>query len=127
MMDKKDYFRRLPKVDLLLKEEKIQELCERCGRGFVVEAIREELDRVRALISMGTAAEIENNLVHFTEGLEERLKDMAGYSLKKVLNATGILLHTNLGLHYDRPVQASREPAGGRQDPGLRRAFPCGA
>lgn len=112
MMDKKDYFRRLPKVDLLLKEEKIQELCERCGRGFVVEAIREELDRVRALISMGTAAEIENNLVHFTEGLEERLKDMAGYSLKKVLNATGILLHTNLGraplgkVHLDAVTQA---------------------
>lgn len=55
---------------------------------------------------------IQHTLDHFTEHLEKRLQNMEVYSLRKVLNATGIILHTNLGraplgkVHLDAMTQA---------------------
>ena len=96
-MDPKEYFRRIPKVDILLKEEKIQGLCEEYGRGFVVECIRAELEDLRALVSNGDAEQIERALDNFVDTLVKRIQEESEYSLKKVINATGIILHTNLG------------------------------
>ena len=47
---KQEYLRKLPKVDVLLKDEKIERFCGEYGREFVVEAIREELDELRMMI-----------------------------------------------------------------------------
>ena len=96
-MDKKEYYRRIPKVDDLLKAEKIQAQCEQYGRGFVVKCIREALEEMRALVDQGSPEEIERKLVCFAEDLPERIENESGYSLRKVINATGIILHTNLG------------------------------
>ena len=96
-MNINDYFRRIPKVDMVLKEEAVQALCGTYGRGFVVGCIREELDRLRALVSGGAAEEIEYALEHFIEELPMRIQEKSSCSLKKVYNATGIILHTNLG------------------------------
>lgn len=111
-MTTKDYFKKIPKVDILLKEEKIQNLCEEYGRGFVVDCIRGELDRLRALVATGNAEEIEKALDGFQNNLTAYIQDASGYSLKKVCNATGIILHTNLGraplgkIHLDAMAQA---------------------
>lgn len=96
-MNEKAYFRRIPKVDSLLKEEKIQSLCEKYGRGIVLEYIREGLDDLRALVSTGKEEEIEKALANFSGDLAKRVERESAYSLKKVCNATGIILHTNLG------------------------------
>ena len=96
-MNEKTYFRRIPKVDSLLKEEKIQSLCEKYGRGIVLEYIREGLDDLRALVSTGKEEEIEKALANFSGDLAKRVERESAYSLKKVCNATGIILHTNLG------------------------------
>ena len=96
-MDKKEYYRRIPKVDDLLKAEKIQGQCVQYGRGFVVNCIREALEEMRALVDNGTEEEIERKLICFAEDLPERIEKESGYSLRKVINATGIILHTNLG------------------------------
>ena len=96
-MNPKEYFRRIPKVDILLKDEKIQSLCEEYGRGFVVECIRAELDDLRTLVSSGDAEKIEKALEGFMDALVKNIQEKSEYSLKKVINATGIILHTNLG------------------------------
>ncbi len=111
-MDAKELFRKLPKVDILLKDEKIEALCEEYGRGFVVECIRAELDHVRALIASEYVDAAEEYLENFLQHVEKRVEMEAEYPLRKVINATGIILHTNLGraplgkIHLDAVAQA---------------------
>ena len=49
-MNKNLLYRRIPKVDVLLEDEKIRELTEQYSYDTVLEAVREELDKLRALI-----------------------------------------------------------------------------
>ena len=110
-MSVKELFRRLPKVDILLQDEVIAVLCEEHGRGFVVDCIRAELDHARALISAESLA-AESYLNNFIKNVENRVKLESEYPLRKVINATGIILHTNLGraplgkVHLDAISQA---------------------
>ena len=104
--------RNLPKVDILLNDESIQTLVAECGRGVVVECIREELDRVRALALSGKEKEAEEALEKFVSLVKEKVSEETAYPLRKVINATGIILHTNLGraplgkVHLDAISQA---------------------
>lgn len=47
-MNKNLLYRRIPKVDVLLEDEKIRELTEQYSYDTVLEAVREELDKLRA-------------------------------------------------------------------------------
>ena len=111
-MVQKELFRKLPKVDVLLKEKLIENLCREYGRGFVVECIRAELDHVRTLIGVETEENVEKYLSDFISHVENRAKTESEYPLRKVINATGIILHTNLGraplgkIHQDAVMQA---------------------
>ncbi len=111
-MSSKELFRKLPKVDILLKEEKVETLCEEYGRGFVVECIRAELEHARALIASEHVEMSEEYLENFVQHVEKRVEMEAEYPLRKVINATGIILHTNLGraplgkIHLDAVAQA---------------------
>lgn len=96
-MNKNYYFKNIPKVDTLLKEERIQALCRIYGKGSVTEAIREELDHLRALVRTGTEEEITDEFERFTEELPGKIEEASRFPLRKVINATGIILHTNLG------------------------------
>ncbi len=96
-MDKNAYFRKIPKVDTLLKEDAIQELCSIYGRDVVLEAIHEELERLRDTVRQADEKEILEALSSLKERIAMRLKKEEEYSLRPVINATGILLHTNLG------------------------------
>ena len=110
-MNAKELFRKLPKVDILLQNEVISGLCEEYGRGFVVECIRTELDYVRGMIA-AESSEAESYLNDFVKNVEKRVKLESEYPLRKVINATGIILHTNLGraplgkVHLDAISQA---------------------
>lgn len=107
-----ELLRKLPKVDILLNDGKIQSLCEEYGRGFVVECIREELDRMRMLILSGSAEEASAGIEDFPALIEQKVLQESEYPLRKVCNATGIILHTNLGraplgkIHLDAVTQA---------------------
>ena len=104
--------RKLPKVDILLNDKSIQTLVAECGRGVVVKCIREELDRVRALALSGKEKEAEEALEKFVYLVKEKVSEETAYPLRKVINATGIILHTNLGraplgkVHLDAISQA---------------------
>lgn len=81
----------------MLKEERIQLLCCSFGREMVLEAIREELDSLRELVSRGEESRIIQALDTWLDRVEERVREASDCSLKKVYNASGIILHTNLG------------------------------
>lgn len=77
----------------------IKELLENTPRKTVVETIREQLDRVREDIKNEKIDEVSFKDV--IEKLPELIRaistEKTSYNLKRVINATGVVLHTNLG------------------------------
>jgi L-seryl-tRNA(Ser) seleniumtransferase len=86
--------RKLPKADLLLAAADRAGLVARLGRGQVMEAVRAELDRVRKEVLGGAPCP---PVEAFEEALLARLAEAARGSLRPVVNATGVVVHTNLG------------------------------
>lgn len=92
--------RSLPAVDEILHQAPIQELLKAVPRSLVVHSIREVLEaRRREIISAPGEASLVSD--QGTEALIKRISDQAKarsrFSLCKVINATGIVIHTNLG------------------------------
>ena len=96
---KSDLYRRLPAVDDLLREPAIAFLIEREGRAAVTEAARATLQRLRAEIAAGRldSAAMDLALSNAADAVEHELRRALSYSLRAVINATGVVLHTNLG------------------------------
>lgn len=97
-MNKNLLYRSIPKVDVLLAEEEIQNLIEEYGRDVVMEAIREEMDALRAFIGK---CEDENaameKIAALSEMIQKRVVKMHTPNMRMIINATGTILHTNLG------------------------------
>jgi L-seryl-tRNA(Ser) seleniumtransferase len=88
----------LPSVDEVLKDARIQSLEEVCARNLVVQAVRDELDVLRAeILSTGNRWTREEARERVVVEVVRRLKALYNGSLRKVINATGVVLHTNLG------------------------------
>lgn len=98
-MQKKNLFRLIPKVDEILEYDKIKELLEHMPRKLVVDSIREEIDSLRKDIMENKVDEEEVNRRNeiLVDLVIERSNKKASYKLKRVVNATGVILHTNLG------------------------------
>jgi L-seryl-tRNA(Ser) seleniumtransferase len=94
-MDNKNLLRKLPKMDELLKEELVNEKLKHSLRPLVMEALRESLDKFRSDILNNVINDFtkEEILKHFIGLIEERNLP----KLRKVINATGVVIHTNLG------------------------------
>ncbi len=95
-----DERRRLPAVDRLLREPQLVKLSSLYGRDLVRIQVRRELDDLRERI--GGASELAGEalakrLRTLPERVASALEDEVGAPLRRVLNATGIFLHTNLG------------------------------
>jgi len=86
--------RDIPSVDQILKHPRTEQLLGTYGHAWTVSAIREVLDELRQslpnLAEIPSDAELENSL-------ESILQKQSQPSLRPVINATGVLLHTNLG------------------------------
>jgi len=86
--------RKLPGVDRLLKERAVRALAEEYGHDLTVEAIRQALDLARRPIMAGQDCPSTDELVEMTRAnLEARSRP----TLRPVINATGVIIHTNLG------------------------------
>ena len=85
--DTADLRRRVPRTDALLEEPRLAEVAGRLGRGLVKEAVRAVQEQVRAGELAPEAA---------ADAVLAALPATAA-SLRPVLNATGVLVHTNLG------------------------------
>ena len=97
--DKSDLYRRLPSVDELLRLPEVAGQVEREGHAAVAEAARAVLGRVREEIAAGrlNATEVELAISGLSEAVERQLRQALQLSLRSVINATGVVLHTNLG------------------------------
>lgn len=94
---KKELLRKLPSVDFLLKDSKTALLLKERSRPIVVEAIRTALDKERELIKDSDATAYRFNIPVFFEKVEAEIEKSERLSLARVVNATGVILHTNLG------------------------------
>ena len=87
--------RELPSIDRLLKHKRCEILLSRYNRDYVIEHCRAVLDQLRADIKRGRASVIDEAAVI------ERLESIIGSESQpghiRVVNATGTILHTNLG------------------------------
>jgi L-seryl-tRNA(Ser) seleniumtransferase len=88
---------RIPSVDSLLASEEFQALLERYPRERVVEAARGAVGEVRALLARGPAAKDVRSAALYARAAARTLAAQDVPSLRRVVNATGVILHTNLG------------------------------
>ncbi len=84
---------------MLRRRDAVRLLEERFGRKAVVAALREEAAIVRAeLVDSPAALPSGESVVRQIEaGLTQRLRATLSPSLRRVINATGVIVHTNLG------------------------------
>jgi len=87
-------FRSLPSVDLLLRHADGVALIKEYGRPLTLDSIRETLDSIRAGKIMSKLNWSESEILAQAGLL---LKDWTFPTLTPVINATGVILHTNLG------------------------------
>ena len=92
-------FRLLPSVDELLRREEVQALVASEGHAATIEAARAFLDQLRGEIGAGRLDErgLQAAVTRTAGEIERRLRESHAYSLRPVINATGVILHTNLG------------------------------
>jgi len=99
-----ELLRQIPAVDELMGRRALRDLEARLGRRPVVDATRRVLESLRGRISGGALSSLsvealEKEIVAATESSTEP-------SLMQVVNATGVILHTNLGRAPLAPVAA---------------------
>ncbi len=97
--DKAELFRKLPSVDELLRRPELRVLIERSGPAATTAATRSVLTSLREAIGQGSldADGVQIALNNIIEVIERQLRHELRYSLRPVINATGVILHTNLG------------------------------
>lgn len=97
-MEKNKYYRMIPKVDILMEDEEINSLAKKCNREYVLEAIRKITDDLRVFINNSESeAEINKKIHSIKEDIKNEVESFTDFNLKKVVNGTGTILHTNLG------------------------------
>lgn len=94
-MNKNEILRKIPQVDELLKDEKLVSVVESAPHDFLVSCIREVIIDVRANILNDVESNIDKDGI--IEKIKVKVTKKAQRSLRKVINATGTVLHTNLG------------------------------
>jgi L-seryl-tRNA(Ser) seleniumtransferase len=97
-----DRLREIPSVDELLGRPRMSALIETAGRGVVTQSVRRVLDALRTELRAGNGAAPPGAAASAApEALEARVAAdvdaLLSPSLRRVINATGVILHTNLG------------------------------
>jgi L-seryl-tRNA(Ser) seleniumtransferase len=110
-----ELFRKLPSVDDVMRVSAVGALAASYGHDSAADAARAVLSRLRQEITSGllNADALELALSGLAEAIENQLRQALGYSLRPVINATGVILHTNLGRAplSDAAVEHIRETA----------------
>ena len=87
-------FRHLPSVDRVLSDQRIRQLEETYPHTLLVDLVRQRLERDRLSIAEGNPCPSIDEVV---ESVSAQACALENPSLRPVINATGVLLHTNLG------------------------------
>jgi L-seryl-tRNA(Ser) seleniumtransferase len=94
-----EILRKLPSVDEATRGPAVLRLAASYGHESVVDAVRVVLNQLREEINSGLLGEsgIELALAGLQSAVESQLRRAVSSSLRPVINATGVILHTNLG------------------------------
>ncbi len=85
----------LPSVDEVLKSQKGMQWQKEYPRRYILQSVREVIDGRRNAILSGKRDDIDYDAM--LEKIHIKLEKLSEFSLKPVINATGIVIHTNLG------------------------------
>lgn len=115
--NKQSVLRKIPSVDKVLEYEDVKMLLQKYSKGVMLKAIQNVLERIREklLTDKETLIGNEKQSVSITaEEIEDEMKSLRKPHLEKVINATGVVLHTNLGrsLLPDESIENMKEIAG---------------
>ncbi len=114
--DKNALYRKIPGVDRLLESPVVEEASRVHPRGLIIKTIHQVLDEVRAEINQGRLRDESELSLEAVAGLfRDRLKTLARPSLRPLINATGVVVHTNLGRSIlpEKALKKFRAIAGG--------------
>jgi L-seryl-tRNA(Ser) seleniumtransferase len=95
MNTKEQLLRALPSVDEVLRSQYCQGWLREHPRRFVLKAVRQTLQALRKDILAGGRPQVEPSALKGP--IEQALRRLTSPSLRPVINATGVVLHTNLG------------------------------
>ncbi|MBI2329039.1 MAG: L-seryl-tRNA(Sec) selenium transferase [Chloroflexi bacterium] len=87
-------FRHLPSVDRVISEQRIKQLEGIYPHQLLVNLIRQRLEHERRAIAAGNPCPAIDEIV---ASILAQLRELGNPSLRPVINATGVILHTNLG------------------------------
>ncbi|CAG0978325.1 L-seryl-tRNA(Ser) seleniumtransferase [Geobacteraceae bacterium] len=90
-------FARIPKVDRILEWDGIKALLGLHPRPTVLNAVRTVLDSIRSSARSGLFREEELHESSITARIESEVARATAFSLRRVVNGTGVVIHTNLG------------------------------
>ncbi|HUS18660.1 MAG TPA: L-seryl-tRNA(Sec) selenium transferase [Terriglobales bacterium] len=92
-------FRNLPSVDEVLRLPAVLELVRQDGNAMVADAARTVVSSLRAEIAAGQLDErgVQLAVDNIGDAISRQLRVVLEFSLRPVINATGVILHTNLG------------------------------
>jgi L-seryl-tRNA(Ser) seleniumtransferase len=92
-----DLIRSIPKVDKILAEPDCQQMLTNYPRPVVLAAVRQVLKALRAAAIAGRLEAADLNPDAISAGIERCLAAAEAFSLRRVVNGTGVVIHTNLG------------------------------
>ena len=108
-------YRNLPNVNSILENDAVQEIVSLYKRDWVVELVRETIDQARETISKGHACP---TLPEIISTIKDRVALLTVQSPRRVINATGVIIHTNLGRSplSDNAMEAALAASAGYSD-----------
>ncbi|MCX5707640.1 MAG: L-seryl-tRNA(Sec) selenium transferase [Candidatus Omnitrophica bacterium] len=92
----REVFSQIPQVEKLLQAEAVQQLLIQYPRCLVVESVRELLDSIR-LLPKPKIEKVDFSLESLGSAVRGLVSEKAQTSLRPLINATGVILHTNFG------------------------------
>lgn len=100
LINKNEYLRKIPSVDEILRKPELQGLSRKLPRSMIVRAVHLLLEEKRKrILSMTDLSQFEGGISQDVtlSQIEEKITEVEQPSLKRVINASGIIVHTNLG------------------------------
>ena len=86
--------RHLPSVDRIISDQRIKQFQGKYPHDFIVDVVRQRVEQERMLIMKGNAC---TGLGGIIDDVVLRIEALGQLNLRPVINASGVLLHTNLG------------------------------
>jgi L-seryl-tRNA(Ser) seleniumtransferase len=94
---KKEALRNIPPVHELLEDQELAQLGLSYPRGLIVSTVREVIEDLRERLKAGKVSETDISHESVISLVKVRLTEKASLSLQRVINATGVIIHTCLG------------------------------